>query len=282
MDTFENYYLLNTINDYKSRRALTLAFNDGQEAILYSETLVYLTVEYLGQLKNHRNLLESHDWYMIKTPRDAEVELGLTYDRARLIFKGLEAANLISLKKTGRDNRTSVKVDLDAVNALLNEFIPKYEALRQGYLDKQDDCKRARKERAQKNAQSKMDFDKLNEISNDNNPKEIGSLSSDFDTCALIYTVNHYYKKYTNSVYKWNAVKFNTLMTTWRNRATRRGSELGMSAAIYKELNYKGMGSERPFELRVRETFNPDFTINYYNKDEYEGVLFDNILKVNL
>lgn len=282
MDDFTNTYLLNTINDYKSRRALTLAFNDGQEAILYSETLVYLTIEYLGQLKNHKDLLESHNGYMIKTFRDAEIELGLTYDRARLIFKGLEAAKLISLQKTGRDNRTSVKVDLDAVNALLNEFIPKYEALRQEYLDKQEQAKEARKERAQKHMQSKLDFDKVNQITENNKPQDIGTLSDDYDTCSLIYVVNHYYKKYTGKTFFWNAVKFNTLMTTWRNRANRKGSEFGLSYALFTELNNKGFGSQRPFELRVRETFNPDIQPKMFDSRDYTNVIFDNILQVNL
>ena len=282
MDIFENYYLLNTINDYKSRRALTLSFNDGQAGVIYAEMLVYLTIEYLGQLKNNSKKLEANDGYMVKTPRDVEIELGLSQDKVRLVYKGLEAAKIISIKKKGQDNRTCLKVNLDAVNERLNEFIPKFEAMKNEYVEQQEKSRLEKKERLIKNAQSKIDFDSVNATVETNNPSEIGKITQDFDTCSLIYVVNHYYKKYTGKNYFWNAVKFNTLMTTWRNRANRKGSEYGMSAAIYRELNFKGFGSQRPFELRVRETFSPDFTINYYNKDEYEGVLFDNILKANL
>ena len=276
MDDFNTSNLLQTIDSYKSRRALTLAFNEGQAGIIYADVLVYLTIEYLGQLKNNPELLQKYDGYMTKTPKDAEVELGLSSDKVRLVYKGLEAAKVITLKTKGQDNRTCLKVDLDAVNNLLVEYIPKFESYKQEYVTQQETCRQLRKEQIKKHAQSKIDFDAVNAIQ-DNNPSELGKLSDDFDTLSLIYVVNHYYKKYTGKAFQWNAVKFNTLMTTWRNRSNRVGSEFGMSLAIYQELNNHDFCSKRPFELRIRTTFNPDIKIRDFTK--YSEVLFDNILK---
>ena len=281
MDLF-NAYCLETIDNYKSRRALTLSFNEGQAGVIYADVLVYLTLEYLAQIKTNLKKLEANDDFMVKTPRDAEIELGLSQDKIRLVYKGLEAAGLITIKKKGQDNRTCLKVNLEAVNQRLEEFIPKFEALKKEYVEQQEQAHKDKKERLIKNAQSKLDFDKVNEISNNNNPKEIGSLTDDYDTCSLIYVVNHYYKKYTGKNFFWNAVKFNTLMTTWRNRANRKGSEFGLSYALFTELNNKGFGSQRPFELRVRETFNPDIQPKMFDSRDYTNVIFDNILQVNL
>lgn len=278
----DNIFLLSNIDSYKCRRALTLAFNEGQAGLIYADVLVYLTIEYLSQLSHNPDLLKKYDGYMVKTPKDAEVELGLSADKIRLVYKGLEAAKVISIKTKGQDNRTSLMVDLEAVNSLLNEYLPKFEALKNGYIEKQEEYKKTRKEQSQKHMQSKLDFNKLNQITEENKPQDIGTLSDDFDTCSLIYVVNHYYKKYTGKNFFWNAVKFNTLMTTWRNRANRKGSEFGMSNALYKELTNKGFGSQRPFELRVRESFNPDIQPKMFGFKDYTDVIFDNILQVNL
>lgn len=281
MDSF-GVYLLTTIDSYKSRRALTLSFNEGKAGVIYADVLVYLTIEYLSQLKNNPELLASHDGFMVKTPKDAEIELGLSQDSIRLVYKGLEAAKIIEVKTKGQDNKTCLRVNLDVVNQRLEEFIPKFEAMKQEYFEKQEKTQAQRKEQSTKNLQRNLDFDKVNEVSINNNPKDLGDLSNDADTLTLIYIVNHYYKLYTGRTFIWNAVKFNTLMTTWQNRADRLGSEFGMSYAIFKELNNKGQGSQRFFELRVRETFNPDIRPSMFNSKEFEGVIFDNILKLNL
>lgn len=274
-------YLLNTIDSFKSRRALTLYFNDGQAGVLYADTLVYLTIEYIAQLHRNPELLKQHDNYMTKTPKDAELEIGLSQDKIRLIYKGLETSGLISIKKKGQDNRTCIKVDLDKVNDVLVEYSDKFEEMKKNYVDKQSEMQKKRVEQAKKHAQSKLDFEKLNAISEENNPKVIGELSEDYETCSLIYIVNHYYKRYTNKTYRWEPIKFNTLMTTWRGRADRQASELGMSIALHTELNNKSYDSIRPFELRVRETYSPDVRINDYNCREYEDVLFDDIMQLN-
>lgn len=270
--------LLQSIDSYRSRRALTLSFNEGQAGVIYADVLVYLTIEYLGQIKTNLKKLEANDGFMVKTPRDAEVELGLSQDKVRLVYKGLETAGIIEIKKKGQDNRTCLKVNLEAVNARLNEFIPKFEQMKQEYVIQQTLVQDARKERAKKNAQGKLNFDLINELSEENIPSKLGAISEDYETLALIYTVNHYYKKYTSKNFVWSPVKFNTLMTTWRNRGMREGSELGMSYALYTELNSKGFGKERPFELRVRETFNPDIRPNAYDH-KLDNVIYDNILK---
>ena len=282
MDDFNTPNLLPTIDSYKSRRALTLAFNEGKAGLVYADVITYLTIEYLAQIKNNPELLQKYDGFMTKTPKDAEVELGLSQDNVRLVYKGLEAAKLITIKTKGQDNRTSLKVDLNAVNNLLVDFIPKFETMKQNYVDSQVEYRQARKEQREKHAQSKLDFDAINATVINNNPADIGKLSNDYDTLSLIYTVNHYYKKYTGNNYFWNAVKFNTLMITWHNCSTREGSEFGLSYAIYQQLNYKGIGSKRPFELRVREAYNHDIKVKDFNNPEYEGVIFDNILKANL
>ena len=270
--------LLQSIDSYRSRRALTLSFNEGQAGVIYADVLVYLTIEYLGQIKTNLKKLEANDGYMVKTPRDAEIELGLSQDKVRLVYKGLETAGIIEIKKKGQDNRTCLKVNLEAVNTRLNEFIPKFEQMKQEYVTQQTLVQEARKERAKKNAQGNLNFDLINELSEENIPSKLGTISEDYETLALIYTVNHYYKKYTSKNYVWSPVKFNTLMTTWRNRGTREGSELGMSYALYTELNNKGFGSQRPFELRVRETFTPDIRPNAYDH-KLDNVIYDNILK---
>ena len=273
---------IKSIDTYKSRRALTLAFNDGQAGIIYADVLVYLTLEYLSQIKNNSELLESHDGFMVKTPKDAELEIGISADRVRLVYKGLESAGVITIKTKGQDNRTCLKVNLDMVESLLETYTQKFDEIKSAYVQKQEDYHRARKEQSQKRTQSKIDFDKVNSMVEENNPKELGTLSDDYEALSLIYIVNHYYKVYTGKNYHWEAVKFNTLMTTWRNRSSRVGSEFGLSYALFTELNNHGFGSKRPFELRVRERFNPDIQPRMFDSKDYAGVAFDNLMRVNL
>lgn len=274
-------FSLSNIDNFKARRAITLAFNDGTSAIVYAEVLIYLVLSYLKELSHNKANLEKNDMYMVKTLKDVEVYVGISVDRAGLVYKGLEAKGLISVKKQGRDHRSCVKVDLEAVYNLVTEYSEKFEETKESYLEKKKEISERRRQQAVKYNQSIINLDELNRLSVANNLEEIKTLSEDPEILSLIYFFNYYYKAYTRKKYEWTFVGLNTLMVGWRDRANRKGSELALSKAIHKELTrQKGdAGARRPFELRVRESFNPDEIINFYNKDNYKGVIYDDVLQ---
>lgn len=312
---FNDYNLFNTINSPESREAITLFFNGGTMGLVYTDILIYLVLSYLKLFSNKetRELLETYDGYMVKTPKDVSFHLGPCPDVVRGAYKGLEAKGLISIKKQGQDNRTCLKVNLDVVENLLDEFLPKVEERNREESELYQQRKEVRKQQREKNfkdsmtikdsdskekkaakmerlrraaeikAANSVDFDTLNEISEENNPSELKMVSYDLEILTLIYVFNHYYKRYTGTPFKkWDLVKLNTLLQNWRGRSDREGTELGMSVAIFKELNNESFNGEViPFEVRVRSSFSPDIRVTERSKKDFYGVYFDDILKVN-
>ena len=278
---FQSYGIIkdyfNNLNQQKGRRALIHALGDNNIAIAAADILIYLVWQ---TFDTDEELLDKYDGYIVRSNEQIELATGCTsFNNSQkhinlLIEKGYIERDFKSYRYKSR-YKVNLQVVVDDLDKSLIELFNQNEA----YTLKQEAIKEADTKKARA---KELDFDKVNEASKDNNPLDLGTLSSNPDTLTLIYIVNHYYKKYTNKNFYWNPVKFNTLMTTWRNRADRLGSEFGLSYALYKELTNKTYGSQRPFELRVRESFNPDIRPSMFNSKEFEGVIFDNILKLNL
>ena len=265
----------NNLNQQKGRRALIHALGDNNTAIAAADILIYLVWQ---TFDTDQKLLETYNGYIVRTNEQIELATGCSkFINSQkhinlLIEKGFIERDFKSFR-----NKSRYKVNLEFVVSELDKNLAELYEKNEAYTQKQNAIKEADEKRF---TASNLNFDDVNKASQDNNPTEIGKLSKDFETLYLIYTVNHYYKLYTGKTFFWNAVKFNTLMTTWRNRAVRKGSEFGLSYALFTEINNKGFGSQRPFELRVRERFNPDIQPKMFDSKEYEGVIFDNILKL--
>lgn len=267
----------NNLNQQKGRRALIHALGEGNVAIAAADILIYLVWQ---TFDTDQKILDTFNGYIVRTNEQIELATGCSkFNNSQKHIDLLIESGLVERDFKSYRNKSRYKVNLEKVVEVLDKNLEEIYNENASYTQRQNEIKEADKIRY---TASSLDFDEVNKVSVNNNPKEIGTLSKNYDTLALIYIVNHYYKKYTGNRYVWNAVKFNTLMTTWRNRAFRIGSEFGMSCALFKELNNKGFGSQRPFELRVRESFNPDIQPKMFNSKDYEGVLFDNILEVNL
>lgn len=265
-DEFKNYSLLNSINDIKSRRALTLVFNDGQSAFIYASVLIYLTIEYLNQKKTNQSNLDKYDGYMVKTPFDAEVELGIHAAQIRTIYTGLEAKGLIQIKKQGQDNRTCIKVNLDEVNRILNEYLVKYDDLKNQYVEEKNKKREARKAKVNKGDEIEV----INQLSVDNNFEELSDYIKDHNKLSLVYGVNHYYRKITNKTFIWSLGDLNTMLQPWRNRWSYKGAELGLALAVKKAVEDT---SKLYFGLKFKQYFN----IQLIPTDEVE---FDNIFQI--
>ena len=254
------------INSLRTRRILTLSFNDGIAGVLYTDVLVYLTVEYLKQFQNYKSLTK-HEGFMVKTHKDVEMFVGIssTY-KVGLIYKGLEAAGLITLKKKGQDNRTCVKVNLRAIDDRLAEYEPQFEKMTSDYVEEQKRFQNKRKDKS-------FDLEKVNNLTDKNDFEELKESIKDHNRLSLIYGVNHYYKQFTGKAFVWRIGDLNTMLQPWKDRWSYKGAELGLAIAVYRAIHDNS-------NLYFGQKFKQYFSIQLERNDIPEGVVFDNIFQI--
>lgn len=261
------------INSLRTRRILTHAFKDEEGGVLYTEVLVYLTVEYLNQIKKQQeSLYEKYNGFIVKTYYDAEWGTGINYQKVRLIYRGLAAAGLIEMKKGGQDNKTCVKVNLKAVDDFLEKYEPKFDEEFNKYVEKQKN--RQQKRIKQSENKHGLDLEKVNELSIDNDFEKLSDYVKDHNKLSLIYGVNHYYRQFTSKAFIWKAGDLNTMLQPWKDRWSYEGAELGLAIAVYRAIHDNS-------NLYFGQKFKQHFSIQKTRYDIPSDVVFDNIFQMS-
>jgi len=135
-DNFSTFNLEKEIDSYKARRAITYAFNDDSAANDVATVLVYLVISFFKHLKNYI-LVSKFNGFMIKTPKDVEVATGIPQRVVSQIYGRLTDRGLIEKNNKSDQRRTCVKVNLEAVQNLLDEYVPKSEEYMDSYFNEQ-------------------------------------------------------------------------------------------------------------------------------------------------
>ena len=137
MNNFSTFNLEKEIDTYKARRAISYKFDDGTAGNDVSTVLVYLVISYFKHLKNY-SLVLKYNGFMVKSAKDVEVATGIPSRIVLHIYKELEQAGLIEKNNKSDQRRTCVKVNLEAVQNLMDEFVPKTEEYMSSYFDEQN------------------------------------------------------------------------------------------------------------------------------------------------
>lgn len=185
---------------------------------------------------------------MIKTYKDISEATNLKERCIRNYFETFIASGLLYRV----DNTNSIVVN---ENRVIDFFIDGYNLIQ---IDKSDYLKT-------KLIKRKMDFTQINTSLDDF--EILYSLSNrDLVVANLLYLLPHYYNIYTEDVYQWTEVKFNTLIKAWKIAFTKDFPEYGLSKAIKDTLDDE-LTCGLHFEKLLLKHFSADVDDCYYRKD---------------
>lgn len=294
-EDFNFSFPLSRISTPKTRRALIHSFKDEVAAIAIVEVLIYLTLNYLSMMTNHKRLLDAHDGFMEKGYRDISFYTGLQTASGAVpkreisaYIKILEKTCLIETSRGGFNNTKRIKVNLAELEKYMTEAEEAWKPVETGYISQQRDLREKSIKKVVSNTEKSYGLDpatdhlddaeviadrldRLSDVIDLRDFKEVLTGTSVESYWTQIWFFSYYYEKYTGKPYWWSGIKLEILISTWKDRPL---NEYAITTAIddsLKKTRDKGFNAYQDFERRFRQYYNS------YLKSVPEGILFDNL-----
>lgn len=279
MEDFNNQIFLISsfleLGTIKIRLAISYFLGEGTYAVIASDIYNYLLVSYYNFLIKNPKLAVDHNLFMVKTVDDIRRDTLIGVKSIRTALDTLVDKGLVVRNKTGLNNCSVYKINTDFFLTLEKNY-NEYEAYRDNKIEEKEEKKEKQIENIKNNAQ-KVDIETLNNTDL-SDPEEVEKLNLGPCISRLVYLMGNYYKDYTGKDYRWNEVKFNTLMSEWKKYYRYPGIEISLTNCLYRELfNDKSkLGGKIPLEKRMTMSFNHD---RRKIEDLEEKAIFKNYLR---
>lgn len=285
----EDYSLtfpISRITEPTVRRALIYSFQDESAACSIIDVLTYLTLSYLGMMRDYKKILEEHEGFMEKSYRDISFFTGLVTASGEVpkreissFIKCLETAGLIKTARGGFNNAKKIKVNLPELEQYIVKAEESWRTAKEEYLARQVTLRESEIRRRQSNLRKGMRAedledaeviaDRLNrlpDVINCQDYRDALTGTSAETWWRELWLFSCYYEKYTGKPYWWNGLKLGILVSTWKDKPL---NERSITTAIFTALN-PGFNDYPDFERRFRVHYST------YLREIPEGVIFDN------